>query len=156
MGEYGFYFQFMESVRKLSVWRLEDSVSSGETQQQKMVFVVSLPMSLPHVASFHCDCLLLPRWQEGDYHDFCTAAPNYPPKIFPTFIFKPYVWSNRNTLTGRMLAQIVAFAHTHGVKSIDSSANRWSSGTERESWKQSKHFLWVILGHPDCNFLLTF
>lgn len=51
----------MESVRKLEYVVAEDSVSSRETQQQKMVFVVSLPMSLPHVAPFHCDCLLLPR-----------------------------------------------------------------------------------------------
>lgn len=65
------------------------------------------------------------------------------PKIFPTFIFKPYVWSNQNTPGHLQDAGLhrLSHLHTHRVKSIGSSANRWSSGTERESWKQSKHFV---------------
>lgn len=50
------------------------NVSSWETWRQKMIFVVSLPMCLPHIASFHCNCLLLPNWQEITM----ISAPRHP------------------------------------------------------------------------------
>lgn len=92
-------------------------------------------------------CLCLPYWQQEiimiSAHQQLIISQNIP---HCHNIFKPYVWSKIHTATYIRHIHtyiwhtwIVIFVHTHTYTQVHSSADRWSSGKEREIWKVSKH-----------------
>lgn len=92
-------------------------------------------------------CLRLPCWQREiimiSAHQCLIISQNVP---HCCKIFTPYVWSNKDQSTHHHSQYtyshtwIVIFVHSHRSTTIYSSADRWRSGKERESWKQSQHF----------------
>lgn len=150
------------------------NISSWQSDGRSF-FVLSLPLNLNLFIELLI-CLWLPSWQQEiimiSAHQCLIISLNIPQCCN---IFKPYVWSNKDQNAHHHLHKHT-HTHTHFVilchtsKTIYSSANRWHSGKERESWKQSRHSgcnlrvsrqrfpvdLWTAKGNPSPFCLVLF
>lgn len=90
----------------------------------------------------------------GDYHEFCTPAPNYLSKYSSLISNSNHMLEVTKTKMHTITFRMRGYTHIHRVKEVKASIHLLTDGAQKE--KAGNNPDRVISEYPDSNFLLTF